>query len=131
MGISKEEPKMESTVSIIPMFGIIGIFFSILGVLVTAVILMFIGQAVEIDNAEYVNCLIAVIIARVIRMIVFFILPFHAMFSLPFYFGAIITLLIYGWVISGVMSTSFGRGLLAAFLTMIVTFIMSFVIPGL
>lgn len=97
----------------------------ILGFFLTAFLLSVIGTAVGMDNAEFHNCLIAVIIYRILNVIVLWILPFKTILSVSFFLGAAIILAINTWVIAGALGTTYGK----AFFTAVLMFIIGMVIP--
>ena len=102
-----------------------GAIWIIIGFLLTAFLLSVIGTAVGMDNAEFHNCLIAVIIYRILNVIVYWILPFTTILSFSFFLGAAIVLAINTWVIAGVLSTTYGK----AFFTALLIFIISMLFP--
>jgi hypothetical protein len=93
----------------------------IIGFFLTAFVLYFIGTILGIENAEFINCVIAVFIYRVLHLVVFFILPFSAVASMNFLIGAVIIVGINSFVIAKVLGTDYGKAILAAIMMLIIT----------
>ena len=95
----------------------------IVGLLVASFILYIVATMLEMENGEFLNCVIATIIARIITFVIFFFIPFEILYGGLLVLGILVGLAINAWVIANVLGTNMGKAYFAAILMMIFGYI--------
>lgn len=101
------------------------IFDLILGIIIMAFLLWMVGELIGIENSEFVNCFVAVVIITVLRIVVFLILPLGTLTLI----SVSIVLIISAFVVAKVLDCPYGHAFMAVVLMYIAYIGISFILP--